>query len=99
MEGYAAREGRPARRTVPAVGPFARTHPAPEGVCVMGLTRVWVEDGCILCNLCVEVSPEVFVLEGDHCWARPDADLDTHEEEIRQAAIDSPLTVIQMEED
>jgi len=65
----------------------------------MGLTRVWVEDGCILCNLCVELSPDVFVLEGEHCWARPDADLDTHEEEIRQAAIDCPVSVIQMEED
>src|SRR5690349_23451462 len=46
----------------------------------MGLSRVWVEDGCILCNLCVEVSPNVFVIEGEHCWARPDADLDVHEE-------------------
>jgi ferredoxin len=65
----------------------------------MGLTRVWVEDGCILCNLCVEVSPEVFVLEGDVCWAKPDADLDAHEEEIRQAAVDCPVSVIHMEED
>ena len=46
-----------------------------------------------------QTTPDVFVLEGDHCWARPDADLDTHEEEIRQAAIDCPVSVILMEED
>jgi ferredoxin len=65
----------------------------------MGLTKVWVEDGCILCNLCPEVAPEVFVLEDEHCWARPDADLDENEEEIRQAVIDCPVGVIHFEED
>jgi len=65
----------------------------------MGLTKVWVEDGCILCNLCPEVAPEVFVLEDEHCWARPDADLDENEEEIRQAAIDCPVGVIHFEEE
>jgi ferredoxin len=65
----------------------------------MGLTKVWVEDGCILCGLCPELAPEVFVLEDDHCWARPEADLDEHEEEIRQAAIDCPVGVIRLEEE
>ncbi len=65
----------------------------------MGLTRVWVADGCILCNLCVELSPQVFVIEDERCWARPDADLDAHEEEIRQAAIDCPVSVIHLEEE
>ena len=65
----------------------------------MGLSRVWVEDGCILCNLCAEISPEVFVIEDDHCYVRSDADLDDHEEEIRQAAIDCPVDVIRFEED
>src|SRR6185436_3337395 len=40
----------------------------------MALRRVWVDDGCILCNLCAEVAPEVFVLEDEHCWVRPDAE-------------------------
>lgn len=65
----------------------------------MGLSRVWIEDGCILCNVCVEISPESFVLEGEHCYVRPDADLDDHEEAIRQAAIDCPVEVIRIEED
>jgi ferredoxin len=65
----------------------------------MGLTKVWVEDGCTLCGLCPELAPEVFVLEDEQCWARPDADLDAHEEEIRQAAIDCPVGVIHFEEE
>lgn len=65
----------------------------------MALSRVWVEDGCILCNLCVEISPEVFVLEDEHCYVRPDVDLDPREEEIRQAALDCPVGVIRIEED
>ena len=65
----------------------------------MGLSRVWIEDGCILSNVCVEISPEAFVLEDEHCYVRPDADLDEHEEAIRQAAIDCPVEVIRIEED
>jgi ferredoxin len=64
----------------------------------MGLTKVWVEDGCILCGLCPELAPDVFVMEDDHCWAR-EADFDANEEEIRQAAIDCPVDVIRFEED
>ena len=65
----------------------------------MALTRVWVDDGCILCGLCPELAPEVFVMEDDHCWAKDDADLDSNEEEIRQAAIDCPVGVIRFQED
>jgi ferredoxin len=65
----------------------------------MALSRVWVEDGCILCNLCVEISPEIFVLEDEHCYVRPEADLDSREEEIRQAAIDCPVGVIKIVEE
>lgn len=65
----------------------------------MALSRVWIEDGCILCNVCVEISPEAFVLEDEHCYVRSDADLDEHEEAIRQAAIDCPVEVIHLEEE
>ena len=65
----------------------------------MGLSRVWIEDGCILCNLCVEISPESFVLEDEYCYVRPDVDLDEHEEAIRQSAIDCPVAVIRIEEE
>jgi ferredoxin len=65
----------------------------------MPLARVWVEDGCILCKLCVEMCPEVFIVEDEVCYVREDADLDVQEEEIRQAALDCPVNVIRFEED
>jgi ferredoxin len=65
----------------------------------MSLSRVWIEDGCILCNLCVELCPATFVISGDLCDVRDDVDLDEHEEEIRQAAIDCPVSVIRVVED
>lgn len=65
----------------------------------MGLSRVWIEDGCILCNVCVEISPESFVLEDEHLYVRSDVDLDEHEEAIRQAALDCPVEVIRLEEE
>jgi ferredoxin len=65
----------------------------------MALSRVWIEDGCILCNLCVEVAPEVFVHEDEHCGVRPDAELDEHDEAIRSVVIDCPVSVIRYEED
>ena len=65
----------------------------------MALSRVWVDDGCILCNLCVEVAPDVFVIEDDHCFVRAEAEIEEHEEPIRQLAIDCPVSVIRYEED
>ena len=65
----------------------------------MGLSRVWILDGCILCNLCREISPDVFATDDGHYFVQSDADLDAHEEEIRQAALDCPVDVIRFEED
>jgi len=65
----------------------------------MALIRVWIEDGCILCNVCVELSPESFAIEDEHCFVRSEADFDENEEAIRQAAIDCPVSVIRIEED
>ena len=65
----------------------------------MGLSRVWIEDGCILCNVCVEISPESFVIEDDNCYVRSEVDLEEHEEAIRQAVIDCPVAVIRIEEE
>jgi ferredoxin len=65
----------------------------------MGLNRVWIEDGCILCNVCVEVAPEAFVFEDEIYDVRSDVDFEEHEEAIRQAAIDCPVSVIKLEEE
>ena len=75
------------------------THPA-----IAVIRRVWIEEGCISCNLCEDLVPEVFeVPAGDTC--RPtknhQAKLGGEEmqERVREAAESCPVEVIQLDED
>jgi len=70
----------------------------------MAIRRVWIEDGCISCNLCEDIVPEVFhVPAGETCRPRKgherhlggDQDMD---EKIQEAADSCPVEVIQLEE-
>ncbi len=40
------------------------------------LSKVWIEDGCIVCNACEDIFPEVFEVTSDSCLIRADAPLD-----------------------
>lgn len=65
------------------------------------IRKVWIEAGCISCSLCSDYAPEVFRVEaGEPCEIRPDAGqhFAAKEEEIRDAARDCPVEVIQLEE-
>jgi len=65
---------------------------------------VWIEEGCISCNLCEDLVPEVFeVPAGGTC--RPKKDHARHlkgnaamDERVREAAASCPVEVIQLEE-
>lgn len=68
------------------------------------IRRVWIEEGCISCNLCEDLVPEVFeVPAGDTCRPKRkherllgDASMD---ERVREAADSCPVEVIQLDED
>ena len=71
----------------------------------MGIRRVWIEEGCIACNLCEDLVPEIFVVPpGDSC--RP---VKKHEKllkkdetlhaRVKEAAESCPVEVIQFEEE
>ncbi|MFT7664399.1 MAG: ferredoxin [Planctomycetota bacterium] len=69
----------------------------------MAIKRVWIEEGCISCNLCEDLCPEVFeVPVGGECRTKKghqkllkgDAELD---EKIEEAHMDCPVEVIQIE--
>ena len=67
----------------------------------MGITRVWIEEGCITCGNSEEVCPEVFEIDieaGTSTVINSD-DLTVHEEKIRLAANCCPVNVIKFEED
>lgn len=68
------------------------------------IRRVWIEEGCISCNLCEDLVPEVFeVPAGDTCrptkehvrQLKANAALDAR---VREAAESCPVEVIQLEE-
>jgi ferredoxin len=71
----------------------------------MSIKRVWIVEGCISCNLCEDLCPEVFeVPAGDtsrttkdherHLTGDPDMD-----DKIREAVDSCPVEVIEVEED
>lgn len=63
----------------------------------MAITRVWIEEGCTVCNLCEDTAPDVFEVTDDTCTVREGVDLSSHEEEIVQAAEECPVEIIKYE--
>ncbi len=69
----------------------------------MTIRRVWIEEGCISCNLCQDLVPEVFevpagatsrVKKGHDRFLNGDAEM---EERIQEAVDSCPVEVIQAE--
>ena len=63
----------------------------------MAIKKVWIEDGCTSCNLCEDMTPEVFELD-DTSTVLKDADFVANDEGIREAAENCPVEVIKFEE-
>lgn len=64
------------------------------------IRRIWIEEGCISCQLCSDLVPPVFLVEGDQtCVVKPDAgaSFGPLQEDIEQAARDCPVEVIKIE--
>jgi ferredoxin len=64
----------------------------------MAITKVWIEDGCTACGLCIDICPEVFELPDDIAIVNESADFSEHEDEIKDAADGCPVEVIHFEE-
>ena len=63
----------------------------------MAITKVWIEDGCTVCNLCEDTCPEVFEVDDETCTVKEGVDFNEHEDEIQQAAEECPVEVIKYE--
>jgi len=42
----------------------------------VGIKRVWIEEGCIVCNACETACPEVFNVTEDSCHIRSEVRVD-----------------------
>ncbi|MCA8957097.1 MAG: ferredoxin [Planctomycetes bacterium] len=65
------------------------------------IQKVWIEEGCISCSLCMDIAPDVFeVPDGEDCRIRPCASqhFARRDADIRLAAEDCPVEVIAFEE-
>ena len=66
---------------------------AAANVLNFAVTKVWIEPGCIVCDACEAISPEVFEVTGDTCIIRPGAPL-IDGLRIQEAAEACPVEVI-----
>lgn len=64
----------------------------------MAIKKVWIEEDCTACELCVEICPEVFELPDDIAVVKEGADFSKHEDNIKEAAGECPVEVIHYEE-
>ena len=46
----------------------------------MAISKVWIEEGCIVCNACETTCPEVFHVTEDTCHIRADVRADGSED-------------------
>lgn len=67
--------------------------PAAEVVANFAVLKVWIEPGCIVCNACEDIYPEVFDVTADTCLIRPGAPLDNGLK-ILESAEACPVEVI-----
>jgi len=63
----------------------------------MAITKVWIDEGCTVCNLCEDTCPDVFEVTDDSCIIKGGVNLSEHEDEIQEAAEDCPVEVIKFE--
>lgn len=65
----------------------------------MAIKKVWIEEDCTACEVCVDICPQVFDLPGDIAVVKEGVNLDDYAEDIKEAAESCPVEVIKYEEE
>ena len=51
----------------------------------MAITKVWIDEGCIVCNACETTCPEVFKVTEESCFILGEVRTDGADDENREA--------------
>ena len=63
----------------------------------MSITKVWIEEGCIVCGVCDATAPDVFELKDETAVVREGVKFEEYEDDIKEAADNCPVEVIKYE--
>lgn len=64
----------------------------------MAIIKVWIDEDCTACELCVGTCPDVFEMGDEIARVIEGADFEANEDCIREAAENCPVEVIKFEE-
>ena len=62
------------------------------------MKKVWIEPGCIGCEACKYMAPEVFEIKDNVSHVKEGVDLNKNEKFIKEAGARCPVKVIKYEE-
>lgn len=63
----------------------------------MSVKKVWIEEGCTICNLCESICPDVFEMTDETSKVKDGADFIANEACIKESADSCPVSVIKYE--